>query len=445
MKWAWIKQFPKFALVIAVLVLSTGLFGYWWITREAKRTTRDRPTSPVEDIGPKLALIESKPGHLLLVDNDLYDIDTGTVIFRNWLKEGPPLKVLYDDRSKKIMARYERGFIRYALEGKTEVTLSQKLPPLFSTDLKSALFVKDKDLWRAEVNWQDLKLETEKKITSIEQFYEQNFAANVLLRTEKTLVVRNLNQILRVNLETGEVHPTKIRLDDMGNRRSPDSKWLVGTDRGQFYCYSVDSEETKSVPIGRGAINDFQWLANDRCVAIASMKAVVLYDRTKNTLTEIAPLPFQCLKIAEPSPDFRFLFCLGRGAGALVDLQKKIAMPVTGGAGVRWVSNDTFAFSREVADSTLRGTWLQTVSEGERRISSEPYLVGNGGGFIMSLPSAGMDVFVTKHGVSKMKADGTACVEILKLPRPPTRLLQILAWPADSTNVQNSADESSLN
>jgi hypothetical protein len=111
-----------------------------------------------------------------------------------------------------------------------------------------------------------------------------------------------------------------------------------------------------------------------------------------------------------------------------VDVQRKTAVPLTGGQGLSWVSNDTFAFSREIDDSTLRGTWLQTVGQEERRVSPEPYLVGKAGGFIMPLPSGGLVVFATKQGLSTMKPDGTELAERVKLSRPATRVLGIQEW-----------------
>ena len=108
----------------------------------------------------------------------------------------------------------------------------------------------------------------------------------------------------------------------------------------------------------------------------------------------------------------------------LVDVEKKKAIPLTGGgAGVSWVSNDTFAYSREVPDSDLRGMWLQTVGEGERRVSPEPYLVGKTRGLIARVPSVGVVVFVTKRGISKMKPDGTGLALLIALPAPPSRVL----------------------
>ena len=237
-----------------------------------------------------------------------------------------------------------------------------------------------------------------------------------------------MNKLLRINLETGDVKPTQISLNGIAKRKSPDGKSVVGLERGQFFCYDVDTEDTKTVPVGRGAINDFQWLDNDHCAAIAAGKAVILYDRAKNTLNDIAALPGHCSRIGEPSPDGRFAFCAGIGAGVLVDFKEKTAVPVAAGAGTSWVTNNTFAFSREVPDSELRGMWLQTAGQGERRISPEPYLVSKTGAELMKLQSLGLVVFVTKHGLSTMKPDGTALAQLAPLANAPSHVLGIELW-----------------
>lgn len=58
---------------------------------------------------------------------------------------------------------------------------------------------------------------------------EQFFADNIILGTEKMLIVRNMNQLLRVNMVTGEVTSTRIALTGLKNQRSPMVRfWLVG-------------------------------------------------------------------------------------------------------------------------------------------------------------------------------------------------------------------------
>ena len=114
MSWRWVRAFPKYALIFGVIFVSTAAFlFYWFVLRPPKVPVgihAPPPPAPVEDIGPKLALLEAKHERLLLVDNDLYDLDSGAVIFKNWLNKPMPLELFYDSKAKKFIGHYERGF-----------------------------------------------------------------------------------------------------------------------------------------------------------------------------------------------------------------------------------------------------------------------------------------------------------------------------------------------
>jgi hypothetical protein len=424
----FLRAAPKLFIAVAVIVASITILVIWKI-RQAKRSFFNGLFAPAEQVKRREPVIEGREGRLLLVDNDLYDLDSGAVLATKWLEKNMPEKLFFDASAKKFIAQYGNGFVRYATNGAAEALLLQKFKPAFSDDLKFMVFARGKDIWRADIDWKEFKLVNEKKVTAIEQFHEATFAENIMLGTDKTLIVRNVMKLLRVNLETGDVKPVRMNINGIRKHRSPDGKSLVGFENGKFYCYDVDSDDAKIIPVGgRGVMNDYQWVGDDRCVAIASMKTVVLYDRLKNTLIEVTALPFLCVKIGEPSPDNRFVFCGGKGKGAVIDLEKKTATPVAGGTGMCWVSNNTYAFSREVPDSDLRGSWLQTVGEGERRVSTEPFLVSKKGAELMALPDTDLVIFATKHALSKMKADGTDLAVLVRLPHPPVLVTGIQKW-----------------
>lgn len=423
MIWAWLRKAPKVVLVLGIILGSTLLFAIWWFTHSTRRPVA---SGPAEDIGPKIARIESAPEHLLFVDDDLYDLDTGERLFRNWLKDGEPRKLFWEADSKTILAQYEKGFIRYTPDGSERARLVLKYPFGLSNDYKWLLYAQDKDIWRADIDWTNFRLSNARRVTNVERFDNAFFGQNILLGSDHTLIVRAGMQVVRVNLDTGEVHPTRMPMLDIGKRKSPDGKNIVGVQNGQFYCYDLDSDLAKEIPVGRLGINDYQWLGNDKCACIVNGKAVILYDRITNTFSDVVNLPMLCNQIGAPSPDGRFAFCLGRGKGVVVDFEKKTAIPVIGGAGLRWVTADTFAFSREITDSSLRGTWLQTVGEDERRISLEPYLVHSSGGEIMGLKAAQMIVFATEHGLSTSNLGGTDTKETVSLARPPSLVLRFL-------------------
>jgi hypothetical protein len=424
-----VRQFPKLVFVVTVLAVSTGLFALWWFKRSVVGGR-----SSVADISRQVALIESKPERLLLVENDLYDVDSGTVIFPNWLKNGMPRRLFYDKTAKKFIAQYETGFIRYAATGEEDARLLMLSKPAFADDYKWMVFAKEREVWRADIDWLLFKIINEKKLTAIDQFFAGSFADNIQFGTEKTLIVRNVGKVLRVNLETGDVKPMRFVVEGLKKRHSPDSKFVVGVEGGQFYCYDVDADAAKTIDIGKGVVNNFQWLGNDRCIALAASKTVILYDRLQHTLTELIKLPSPNSRMGELSPGGRFIFTIGRGGALLLDLEQKTASVVTGGAGVRWVSADTFAFSREIPDSDLRGTWLQTVGHRERRVSPTPYLVVGNEAKMLKLPEAGFLIYSAKSGLFKMRLDGTDVSEVVKLPRAANAVMGIRPWDPGTLN-----------
>lgn len=429
--WSLAKQFPKYALVFGIILGSSLIFGIWWIShwRAKHQQVHGTAAADLAAIQRQAAKAEARIDYLFLADDDLYDAGTGELIFKNWLHGDHPVRLFYDAKTTKILGQYAEGFVRYNFDGSREAVMMQMVnPPAFSPDFKRAVYVKNKDVWKAEIDWQKLTFANEHKVTTMGVFYDQHFSENVVLLTEKTLVVRNVNNLLRVDLESGKVAPSRLPLKDIARRRSPDSKWVAGWLGGQFYCYDVDADDSKTVTVGRNELSEYLWLGNDKCLALAAGKTVVAYNRPDNSLTEVTTLPFSCFKMGEPSPDGRYLFAAGGidgRNGALVELEKKAAVPVKGGAGITWVSNDTFAFSRNVPDSDLRGTWLQTVEMEEKLISPEPYLVTNAGARLLVLPTTSLVVFEMDHSISTMGSNSLQLVRFVKID-PSSRVLRML-------------------
>jgi hypothetical protein len=431
MLWLYVRRyaaaFPKIALAVAVILISTIAFVIWLISFKARKAEPARIAEVEKVILPKIQKIEENPGRFVLVDNTLVDIERAEVVFTSWLKYGVPQRLFWKEKEHKFLAAYERGFVRYDFKGAVEAELNQP-PSTVADDMKWAVLCRNGDVYRTDLDWEKMSRLNEKKITAIGQFNDQYFAANLLIGTERTLILRNVNKIANVNLQTGTVKPMDLSLEQLSKRKSPDSKRVVGLEKGQFYCYEVDADRPLYHPVGRGAINDYLWLGNEKCVAIAAMKTVVVYDVPKNTLTVLAELPAACNRIGEPSPDQRYFFCAGKSQGFLIDAEKRTVLPVVGGAGVKWISNDTFTFSREIMDSDQRGTWVQTVGEPEKRVLTEPFLVGKVGGLVMTVPSKEWLVFATKRGLARMRSNGGEAAEILALPHPPQQAVGIETW-----------------
>jgi hypothetical protein len=265
----------KFIPPIIYILLCVPV-AWWWFGRSSAKHIQERKVEAkvAEIVQSKLETIPGRAGRLLLVDSDLYDAVTGELLFKGWLKGDAPVRLFFDPKDKKFIGQYPKGFARYGLDGRREAEIAGKYPLEFSQDLKHAVFAREKNVWMAEIDWQNFRLGKERQMTTIGSFYENYFAENIQLLTAKTLVVRNANALLRVNLANGDMKPTRIPLGNISSRRSPDSKWVVGMTGAQFYCYDVDGDEAKPIPVGRNAaMNDFQWLGNDKCLALAGGKA----------------------------------------------------------------------------------------------------------------------------------------------------------------------------
>jgi hypothetical protein len=437
MNWRLIKAFPKIAIVVGVFGISTTLFGIWWFTRSTKTpassnasvASNQEASSASEVKQQKAATLPAKMGWLALVGSDLYDISTGERLFPNWLR-GIPQKLFFQASTNRLMALTERGVIRFALDGSNDGTLGGDAPPAFTHDGKQAMFVKNGDVWVTDVYWQGFKFTNERQATKLGQFNAPFFAANVMLGSAKNIVVRNQNALVRVSLLTGEVQPMKLPLSEIGKRRSPDGGCVVGEFNRQLYAYDVDVGDAFGFPKGRDSAVDFQWLDNQRCAFIVSAKGVAYYERGKNTLVEVAALPFACNKIAGPSPDGRYVLCAGRGGVVIVDVTEKRAEAFgTPAQHFGWLNGNTLVYSRDVPDTSVRGTWLRTMGGMEKQITSEPYVIGrDGSGAVAVMKDVNAIVFATSNALFRMKPDGSELQEIAKLPAPVQRLQAVEIW-----------------
>lgn len=431
MNWRFIKAFPKYAIVLGVLVLSTGLFAAWWWFKYSKPRWGFAPPDPkvVEAIRQKAASLPEKLGWLALVGTDLYDISSGELIFKNWIG-GIPQRLFYHPDSNRLMVQVERGIMRFGLDGKQDGVMGVDSPPAFTHDGKLAIYVKNGDVWVADVDWTNFRFANERQATKYGQFNAPFFAANVILGSEKACVVRHQNKLLRVDLLNGDLQPMRVPISVPGKRRSPDGQMVFGADGDEFFVYDVGEVAVRTFPKGRDNAADFQWLSNDACAVVLAGKRVSVYDRKKNTISEVATLPFPCNTIAGPSPDGRYVLCASRQGIAAIDVVEKRAENLgTAAQTYGWVSDDTLLYSRDVPDMSTRGTWLRTMGNPERQVMGEPYVFGRDGiAAVALMRELNLVVFATKDALFRMKPDGSELREVAKLARPAARIQAVEIW-----------------
>ena len=166
MNWRILKAFPKYAIALGVVVLSTGLFGAWWFFKRSMPRWEFAKPDPavVAEIKKKADALPEKLGWLALVGGDLYDISSGELIFKNWLR-GIPLRVFYYPESRHLMVQAERGIMRFGLDGKQDGVMGVDTPPAFTNDGSQAMYVKDGDIWIAGIDWTAFKFINERQAT----------------------------------------------------------------------------------------------------------------------------------------------------------------------------------------------------------------------------------------------------------------------------------------
>ncbi len=442
MTWKIVRSFPKIAIVLFVILGSTAAFALWWLARPHGKPPPPQmvtgPETPIPSTPPppveetkeqKTPKLPEKLSSLVLVGADLYDIDKGELLIPNWLG-GIPQRLFYQPETNRLMAQTERGVLRFALDGTQDGVLGGDLVPAFTHDGKFAIYVKNGDIWTAEVDWKGFRFTNERQATKIGQFYAPFFAANIMLGSEKAIVVRNQNQLVRVDLLKGDVQPVRLPLGDLAKRRSPDGRFLVGDEPKNIYAYDVETAEAKNFPTGRDRLLDFQWLDDKRCAFIVAGRGVALYDRTKNAVEEVTALPILCNKIGGPSPDGRYVFCAGRQGIVIVDVKAKTVESFgTAGGDFGWVGAETLIYSRDVSDSSIRGTWLRTMGELERLVTADPYAVRmTDGGAIALMREPNLVLFASRTTLYRMKPDGSELKEVAKLAKPAERIQAVEIW-----------------
>ena len=421
-----LKAFPKYAIVLTVLLVSTGMFAWWWMFRGSSKTNYRARRQQAEalkqqEIQKMAATLPERLGSLVLVDNDLYNIDTGELIFRNWLPFVPQ-RLFYHPGLNRLMAQTEYGIVRFGMDGRQDAILGGQSPTVFTNNGSLAIYVKNGDIWTAEPDWEQFKFSNDHQVTNYGQFVAPYFAANVILASEKACVVRQQNKLIRVDLTTGDFRPIDLPTLTPGKRRSPDCEFLIADDGNGLITYDVNEPETKQFPKGEGRAFDFQWLSNDKCAYVVSGTHVCIFDRRTNTQRDVVNLPFKCNRINTPSPDGRYVFCDGDRQGlAMVDTaEKKAEVWDKAPDQMMWIGGGAVLYAKDVPNSEERGTWLFSTEGISRRLMSDPYLVAN-----ITMPSTGSPtsiVFSTRDGIYGTRSDESSLREIARLSKAITTI-----------------------
>lgn len=426
MNWSLIKQFPKYAIAVGLLLFSTVFFGLWWMLRSSS-------TEAIVEVAPlSIAELNEKMGGLVLVGNDLYEVVSGQLIAKNWLEGGPPPNIFYNKKTERLFSAAPAGFVQFSLAGKRLATLEVPSTLVVTDDLKTIFYAKAKDIWRAEVDFTDFKLINEHQITRMGTFYDRLFSDNLCMMSKKFLLFRNQNQLLRINIETGDVKPAQVSGVDLVRARSPDGQILLGMEGMNFFIYDLDGDEKKTSPVGLKAVTDYQWLDNNQCVLAVRDKGVALFDRSSSFVGPVQSLPIRSYRLGVASADQQSILCYNHQAGAVINLKTGVSELLPAGAqGIIWPDGESYLYACHIQDSDLRGTWIKTWGKDPQRLTPEPYLISRAGeALAMTFANSGHIIFINRQGLCRVKQDGSHFV-VISPDRQPTNLLPIRSWEAD--------------
>lgn len=138
MKWLSIAtRFPKWAVAILIVVLSSVLFTGWLLFRGASPnvTSRGEPAT-VANTAPAPVALEFDPDQVILCGNTLLRRDSGEIIAAEWLEGlgagAPPIaKVIAEE--KLVILKGDNGAVgAFGFDGKAKPVLTMDGKPLRS-------------------------------------------------------------------------------------------------------------------------------------------------------------------------------------------------------------------------------------------------------------------------------------------------------------------------
>lgn len=384
-------QFPKWFFAGSILVLSTALFVIWWFQHEPGPTTSTTGKTPQTDASPKERKQIPHFGEtpLLLGGKDLYEFRDGNLaLFQpQWLSRELQLgeqPVYLKEHNVLAVSGAGRPVEVFAPDGHSlgPLTLSngERFDGYVADEFTQAVFVKDGDLWKGQIDWPNVKITGETQVTNLGYFQSSQFQGRLLGATAYGLVYRDMRYgNITVDLTTGESEPVQLPANAT---RSPTGRLIVGdvpTRPAQLAVFDVNARKNSTHPIPwRIPQNGLAWLDETRFALILGNE-VYLYEHETQSLTSIYRSEAQQARlqlVAIPVFGQPFLMFQDTSKGILiVNVETKEFHPVTGppANNIQMLDNGAFLLSSDVPNSEQRGTWLGKFGEPDlNKIFAQP-------------------------------------------------------------------------
>lgn len=390
------RQFPKWGIAITIIAVSTVLFFFWWIrsgqeTAPADSTTvesgqkREAPSlsqpTPVE--------IQFSGKNLFLNDRDLLEFRDGQikVLAENWLQGSLgefDQPVYLTDPEVIIIGGNDSNIRVFATSGKKigNLTLSSgaSFDGYINDDYSVAVFVKEGNLWRGEIDWPNAEIVNETQSTTVGYIQGRPLKGRLLGATGHSLVYRDQRfGALGIDLETGETQQLQFPANKVP---SPSGRLIVGDTSSrppQLAVFDVGTLEYQAHPIAsRIPRNGLVWMSATRAALLLNNR-IERYDHEEGLITTVYQTENESgrvVLVSLPVQNEPFLMIQDSQKGILLlQVETGETVPVTGppATDITMLTNGSFLMSSDVADSAQRGTWMgQFDSEGLTRVFAQP-------------------------------------------------------------------------
>jgi len=429
-------------IVVGIFVVSTGLFALWWFNRgDDSEQVALTPTEQLEvaieqgqekvEVAPepepepefRLSDFQELADSALIMDGDLYDLRTGELVEEDWIELGKINTLKYEKDRGTILAGRENGLTRYNHQGEKIAEWLHTSPVVYLPDTQRIVFVRDGDLWIGHLNMESLEVD-ERQVTSIGKLSEKPFASNVVIITDQVALFRDRNNALKVNLKTGDITSIQMPFISRDGQRSPDQSIILASRSQNLQHFNVNEEKFTFVPLGgHYHLNDYHWLDDNTCLVIVAGRALAKYNAQTNEIKLICKYPSYADEFGYISPGQDYIFTAGKQQLMLVDLNQGKVEIIPPGHGITWLDDERFFYSRNVADTAYRGTWLRHVNGEEKQIYPEPYAVSQDGESVKLMNEGQLAAVITEKGIVTFEPETGTIEAITELPSRPKEIV----------------------
>ncbi len=408
MNWRQIwAKYPKWMVAFAIFMGSTLLFAMWWLGKkqtESRLANQHEETQRAAEDAQAIEEVEIVPGGETVSDGD----NLKTLSLENAFLNGERIYHLVDgdlkmvdgiefdfggdlDRNAMIVFFEDKFMVsrqfRYwsyhkngRMIGRLQLPGGDEFFGYVTDTLKEAIYVKEGDIWRAEIDWAGPTLIDERPVTRVGYFPNRSFSSGLVAATSEALLFRDLQTgMIWVDLRSGEIESGSLPVD---RSTSPDGRLVVGdvpTRPAKLIVFDVDTksfqEWTLPMRVNSGGV---VWLDQGRSL-YAIGPEIYRYDHATSTFEGLFRNDDVTRGIDLLGSSYGHQYTIIRrsqfGLTAIeIDSGKVEDLPEFPITGMEWLSEDAVLLVSDVPDTAYRGSWFYRIGSGQEaeRILEQP-------------------------------------------------------------------------